>query len=677
MYSRGSVCACLILALLAHSLAFPVRAAEQQPLEISPRNANYTISVRLDPVAKTLDAREILDWRNDQPVPAKELRFHLYWNAWLNDRSTWMREDRLRIRPRNTTVRLYPDSWSEEIVQSVRVIESGPFVGADLTLSMRYDSPDDGNPDDRTVLVVPLPRPVASGESIRVEVAWKSKIPRTFARTGFRGNYFFIVQWFPKLGVFQKDGTWNCHQFHAATEFFSDYGVYDVQMTVPTGWKLGATGVQTNLKDNPDGTSTHRYQQSDVHDFAWTTSPDYLEARHRFEHSQLKAVDMRLLYQPEHKGQVERHFRATEAALTYYGLWFGEYPYGHVTVIDPAYGSGAGGMEYPTLFTAGTRYWNPFGGGSPEGVTIHEAGHQFWYGLVGNNEFEHAWIDEGLNTYSTSRVFDTAYPPEAFVRRFFRGFFPVMVRDVTRRPNVLERLASYRRSARSDVPATPTYLYYPDTAADITYSKTALWLTTLENLIGWEKFQRGMSLFFQRGRFRHPEPADFFAAMNEGAGEDLTWYFDQVYRSSANFDFAVDMVSSKELKMEGRTIPAIRDDEARSAPSEAAEKMYETSVVVRRLGDGMLPVEVLLKFENGEEVREVWDGKAQWKLFSFTKPSRLAFAAVDPDHNILLDVNYANNSRRLNPTPGFPATKWASKWMVWFQDFLLSLVSYS
>ena len=93
-------------------------------------------------------------------------------------------------------------------------------------------------------------------------------------------------------------------------------------------------------------------------------------------------------------------------------------PYGHITVIDPAWKSGSGGMEYPTLFTAGTRLFNPEGGGRPEGVTIHEAGHQFWYGLVGNNEFEHAWIDEGLNTFSTARVADVEYDAQKFVERY-------------------------------------------------------------------------------------------------------------------------------------------------------------------------------------------------------------------------------------------------------------------
>ena len=108
-----------------------------------------------------------------------------------------------------------------------------------------------------------------------------------------------------------------------STEFFSDYGVYDVSLTVPRGWMVGATGVERERRDNADGTTTHRYYQEDVHDFAWTTSPDYLERTARFEHPTLPPVEMRLLLQPEHAAQAERHFDATRHALKYYGEWFG------------------------------------------------------------------------------------------------------------------------------------------------------------------------------------------------------------------------------------------------------------------------------------------------------------------------------------------------------------------
>ena len=121
---------------------------------------------------------------------------------------------------------------------------------------------------------------------------------------------------------------------------------------------------------------------------------------------------MRLLLQPEHRGQEDRHFAATAAALKYYGEWFGAYPYPQITIVDPAWQSGSGGMEYPTLFTAGTRWLAPRGSNTPEGVTVHEAGHQFWYGIVASNEVTSAWMDEGLNTFSEARVLDEAFSAE-------------------------------------------------------------------------------------------------------------------------------------------------------------------------------------------------------------------------------------------------------------------------
>ena len=137
-----------------------------------------------------------------------------------------------------------------------------------------------------------------------------------------------------------------------------------------------------------------------------------------------------LLLQPEHEAQADRHFAATRAVLKYYGEWFGAYPYGHITIVDPAWQSDAGGMEYPTLFTAGTRWLAPRGATQPEGVTIHEAGHQFWYGVVATNEFEHAWMDEGLNTFATARTIAEVFEPNYLVKRYFGGFIPWTFRDV-------------------------------------------------------------------------------------------------------------------------------------------------------------------------------------------------------------------------------------------------------
>ena len=632
----------------------------------SPRNASYAITARLDPKSRTISGDEILTWRNTSNVPASTLRFHLYYNAWRNTGSTFMRERRLTNRPMTEDHAL--SDWSAIDITTIRIIGIAGAAG-DLTKDLRFIAPDDGNADDRTVAEVPLTRAVAPGDTVNVQIAWSSHIPRTFARTGAIGNYYFIAQWFPKIGVLENGG-WNCHQFHATTEFFADFGTYDVRVTVPRGWIVGATGVERDHRDEADGTTTHHYYEEDVHDFAWTTSPDYIERHAKFEHPTLPAVDMRLLLQPEHAGQAERHFEATRAALKFYGEWFGPYPYGHITIVDPAWQSGAGGMEYPTLITAGTHWIAPSNTEDPEDVTVHEAGHQFWYGIVATNEFEHAWMDEGINTFATARVIQQRFTPTYSERRYFGGFVPWLFRNFPRsRERDGDRLGTYRTGAKGDVPSTPSWQYWPGNAGAITYDKTALWMNTLERMLGWETLQRILSTYFTRWQFKHPKPQDFFAVANEVSGRDLTWFFDQVYRSSNVFDYGVEMLRSEiDLpvgRMDNLPPPATPRLEVKFVP-------YRTQVAVRRYGEGIFPVDVRVVFENKEEVRWHWDGQDRWKLFEVEKPGRAAYAEVDPDHVLLLDVRYTNNSMSLAPQSGRAARKWSLAWLVWLQDHLLT-----
>jgi Peptidase family M1 domain len=623
-------------------VAFSAIADAQEPAALSPRNANYDIDVRLDDRARTLTATEIIRWRNTGETAADSLRLHLYWNAWQNDKSSWMREAALG----GAAYRMQHNDWSYINVTAIALATRDGSREVDLMNGFSYIQPDDGNVDDRTLASVALPSPVAPGDEIAVRVGWNARVPRTFARTGVIGNYYFLAQWFPKLAVFEKNG-WTAHQFHANTEFFSDYGRYDVRMTVPQGWVVGATGKAQETKANDDGTATHRYTQDDVHDFAWTTSPDYREFHQTFAEPNLPRVDIRLLMQAEHAGQEDRHFAATAAALKYYGQWYGPYPYDHITVIDPAFQSGAGGMEYPTLFTAGTRLFSPRHTNSPEGVTVHEAGHQFWYALVGNDEFADAWLDEGFNTFSEQRVQSLAFTPDYRLQRFFGGFIPWQFRDIAlQRETDGNGLNFYRLAAERDVPQTPTWRYWPGTHAQITYFKTALWLNTLERYLGWDTLQRIMSTFFRRWRFKHPRPDDFFAVVNEVSGRDMTWFFDQVYRSSNVFDYAVERLDT--------------------------DTNNRTTVVVRRLGEAIFPVDVLVTFENGEQARQNWDGTDRWKAFTFDRATRARTAQIDPGRVLLLDVNYTNNSKTTEPGSDAAATKWSLKWMVWLQDLMLT-----
>ena len=218
--------AALVLSFATSSSLYAQATGRIAP-PLSPRNANYSIDVRLDPASRTITASETITWRNITSKPVNDLRFHLYWNAWRDDRSSWQRERVLGRGPARTT---RPGDRPSLDVSSLRL--TGGSQSVDLTGSMRFIAPDDGNSEDRTVLQASLPQPAALGSVLTIQVAWTAHVPRPVARTGAIGDFFFIAQWFPKLGVLEDSG-WNCHQFHSSTEFFSDYDMYDVRMTVP------------------------------------------------------------------------------------------------------------------------------------------------------------------------------------------------------------------------------------------------------------------------------------------------------------------------------------------------------------------------------------------------------------------------------------------------------------
>ncbi|MBE3100284.1 MAG: hypothetical protein IMZ44_24445, partial [Planctomycetes bacterium] len=366
-----------------------------------------------------------------------------------------------------------------------------------------------------------------------------------------------------------------------------------------------------------------------------------------------------------------RYFDATKAALRFYGEWFGAYPYPHITIVDPAYQSGAGGMEYPTLFTGGSHWLAPADVTTPEGVTVHECGHQFWYAIVGNNEFEHAWMDEGLDSFSTGRTVDEVYKPNYLSQRYFGGFIPYVFHDIVLSRETDENgMADYRQAAESDVPATPSFRYWPATGGGLSYDKTALWLHTLERYLGWPTFQKILSTYFSRWRFRHPKPEDFVAVVSEVSGRDMKWFFDQVHFSSNVFDYGVQDLASVPASVTGFVDRggkrSYENGEARGGAP------YRTTVVVRRYGEAVFPVDVLVVFKNGDKVRERWDGRDRWKLFSYDRAAKADYAVVDPDRVLLLDINSTNNSRAMEPQTDEATRKWMYKWMIWLQDLLVT-----
>jgi hypothetical protein len=647
------------------------------PEPLSQRIANYRIEVRLEPETRKLFGTETLTWHNPSNDWIHELQFHLYLNAFRNDRSTFMRESGGVSRGR----RIGKDGWGYIEVTAISL--SG---GEDLTDRMEFIQPDDGNPDDKTVFRLPLPRPVPPRGTVVLDIQFEAKLPTPpFARSGAKEEYFFVGQWFPKIGVYEN-GAWNCHQYHAHSEFYADYGVYDVWITVPEENIVGATGVEVEVKKNGDGTATHYYHAEDVHDFAWTTSPEFLVYEER-----IQDVDVRLLLQPDHKNQARRHLEAAKVAITHFQDWYGDYPYPNLTIVDPRRGAaGSAGMEYPTLITAGTMYGLPDGIRAVEAVIIHEFGHNYWYHLLASNEFEEAWLDEGINTYTEMQILNDAYGPVGDVV----DFLGIRINDLQ-----FQRY-QYIFWPDYDPIVKKAWEFYNGTSYSVnSYSKPGLVLTTLKNYLGAEKMRQIMRTYFQRWRFKHPRTADFIAVAEEVAGEDLGWFFDQALFSNKVLDYAVSAIRVRRVR-EPRgfdftlsvkdtsdtagvgAFSAQSDSQKASAAAETSRVTvsdsadttkkpvpYENEVWVRRLGDFVFPVEIQFVFDNGDTLTEHWNGRDLWKKYRFVRPAKLEYAVIDPERKVVLDVNFTNNSMtRKKQRAGI--NKLSIRWLFWVQTLL-------
>jgi len=293
---------------------------------------------------------------------------------------------------------------------------------------------------------------------------------------------------------------------------------------------------------------------------------------------------------------------------------------------------------------------------------------------VANNEFEDAWLDEGFNTYSTTRTLETAFPGPVLVRRYFEGFIPWVFSDIplNERTAASESYFGLYSDFKRDRMATPSWKYGPNGYRVNSYGKPARMLRTLENLLGWRTFQKVMSTYFDRWRFRHPKPQDFFAVVNEVTGQDYSWFFDQVYSKANVLDYAVGRVTYRKLApskgylYENGAFKPI----AEQAPAPAEKKEGLSTVYIRRWGEMILPVEIKITFANGDTVLEHWSGRERWVRYSYTHPERVTKVEVDPRHKLVLDINSVNNTWVAKAPASKAATKWAVKWLLWLQNLV-------
>jgi hypothetical protein len=618
---------------------------------LSQRVVHYEIDAKYDADKHIVDGTELLTYHNLTGEALDHFPFHLYQNA-FQPNSTWVREAKL-MGSRDTAY----EEWKSKEYGSEEITQLEVVGRGDLTSHLHYIQPDDGNKDDKTVIDLPLAKPVAPGEYVQFKIAFHEQMPETQARSGWKRDFMLGGQWFPKVGVFWQ-GAWNCHQYHAMTEFFADFGVYDVKLTVPQYEVVGASGVKTGEVNNPNNTKTLTYHGDDIHDFAWTVSPRYRVKEDSVYQGQMGPVQMRILMQPAHWSQVDRHEKILKQSLEHFESWYGPYPYKTITLVDTEPGSAAEGMEYPTFITGGTTWWMPDGLYLPELVVEHEFGHQYWYGMVATNEFEDAWMDEGINSYTEVKVLDSVLGKKISM---------INLAGATLGEREGQRLG-YIAVADLDPIAENAYDYYSGNSySGVTYGKTASVLLTLESIIGEETMAKAMHVYFMKYRFTHPTKEDFLKTIEEVSGKNLRWYFDQAIYGSPVMDYKV-------LRVESYPVNWYEEKKDGSKKGNK-DTVYRSSVWVQRKGAFVMPVDVEVKFENGEKIREHWDGVSRWTKFTYDKKSKIESAEIDPDHKIQIDRNDFNNSytAEANVKPALKvtnywmfATQWLAQALAWW-----------
>jgi hypothetical protein len=547
--------------------------------------------------------------------------------------------------------------------------------GNDLKPGMKFISPDDNNPEDMTVLTVPLAESASPGDTVFLKVSFVSKLPSKINRTGFNGDFFFVAQWFPKFGVYEAAGMryatkggWNCHQFHYNSEFYANHSVYDINITVPKEYIVGTGGMTLEEKEVEGGRKTIITRAEDIVDYAWTAWPGYAVYTDQWQH-----VKITLLLPKERIHQVSRQLTSVKYALEYLAEKVGPFPYTHLTFVDPpAKGGGSGGMEYTTIFTSESANLIPEYIHYPEFVTIHEFGHGYFMGIFASNEFEEPWLDEGVNSFWEERILDHYYGPNAGM--VDHPLLKISDQSFGR----LWYVTSRNRQTVSN--AEVSWNYPHGTYGMMSYMKPATWLYTLMGIIGEDTMDEVFREYYRQWAFKHPSGKDFIAVASKVVtekygdkfGSDLNWFFDQTAYGTGICDYKVNRFLNTPVRdFEG--VISEGDSLAFKKNDLKNDTIYTAKVELERLGEVMLPVDVLIHFDNGDQVSETWDGRSRYKDFKYTGSRKVNWVKIDPEYKIKMDVNYINNSMTIQPDRK-PVRRYSNK-LISLMQFFINIIS--
>lgn len=498
------------------------------------QRVDYSINVTLNDISNTLDGVEIISYTNHSPDTLNYIWFHLWPNAFKNDRT----------------------AFSEQLLQSGRTdfyfsdeSKRGYINRLDFSVN-GIKAIIENHPKYADVVKLVLPSALLPGKSITITTPFHEKIPYNFSRGGRVGDTYQITQWYPKPAVYDKEG-WHPMPYLDQGEFYSEFGNFHVQITVPEKYIVAATGelqnagelewlkkksegnkllidkgVNQNNKKHPDSiadfsinseenstvkngkTKTLTYIQDNVHDFAWFADKNFLVRYDTLALPSGKIIEAFSFFIKEDLPVWKNSIQFIKDAIRTRSKWLGEYPYKIVTTVEAKMGF-SGGMEYPTITSI-----SPMTDEKSLDMTIeHEVGHNWLYGILATNERDFPWMDEGMNTFYDNRYEKLKYPEnEDEGNNALSKKFPADYSDLIYRMQI---------NAKKDQPIETVSADFSSTNyGAIAYYKTSLWMKKLQDLMGQNLFDSCMHEYYNRWKFKHPYPADFKKIMEDVSGKN-------------------------------------------------------------------------------------------------------------------------------------------------------------
>lgn len=487
------------------------------------------INVLLNDSTHFLHGNIAISYQNNSPDRLDFIYMHLYPNAYRNVNTAFARQ---QLEARSTNF-FFSEKWQRGYIDSLdfKVVSNGNTESAKIENTQNID-----------IIKLMLPHALAPGETITIKTPFRVKIPYVFSRMGHNDQSYQISQWFPKPAVYDASG-WHPMPYLDQGEFYSEYGDYEVSITLPDNYIVMGTGnIQeatenewldrlsqvkvdsmyiSQHKDKPKSSPNQKtitFRESNIHDFAWFADKNWVVRKDTvMQPDGSGIVTAYSAFYPKHYDAWKNSVNSIKKTIRGYGSKVGIYPYETVKVVEGSLKAG-GGMEYPTV----TVIEASNNANTVDKVIVHEVGHNWFYGILGSNERDYPWMDEGINS-------------------FYEGKFTGAGNRLQIFDKMDENNMAYTAlgASRKLYPATMKSTMYPtiNYGVDI-YMKVPLYLNYLEAYLGVEEFDRNMHEYFRTWQFKHPQPLDFESLFKKNSTKDIQWFFDMM-NSGEMVDLAI------------------------------------------------------------------------------------------------------------------------------------------